>query len=73
MAEKQSEIPGLPRCAEASWGARLHEHQGRLLRMVAFRLDPRLQGRVDAADILQSSMALSPAFEYTALVRQLNE
>jgi RNA polymerase sigma-70 factor (ECF subfamily) len=37
----------------ASWGALLTRHEGRLRRMVAFRLDPRLQGRVDPEDVLQ--------------------
>ena len=36
-----------------SWGALLTRHEGRLRRMVAFRLDPRLQGRVDPEDVLQ--------------------
>jgi RNA polymerase sigma-70 factor, ECF subfamily len=38
-----------------AWGALLTEHQARLTRMVAFRLDPRLQGRVDASDIIQDA------------------
>jgi RNA polymerase sigma-70 factor (ECF subfamily) len=38
-----------------AWGALLTEHQARLCRMVTFRMDPRLRGRVDAADILQDS------------------
>ena len=37
----------------SSWGTLLTRHEGRLRRMVAFRLDPRLRGRVDAADVLQ--------------------
>src|SRR5262249_30773417 len=36
-----------------SWGAALTQHKARLLRMVAFRMDPRLQGRIDPADVLQ--------------------
>jgi RNA polymerase sigma-70 factor (ECF subfamily) len=40
--------------AEA-WGTLLTEHQERLRRMVAFRLDSRLQGRVDASDIMQEA------------------
>src|SRR3954470_6036579 len=36
-----------------SLGALLQRHQGRLRRMVAFRLDPRLQGRVDPSDVIQ--------------------
>jgi RNA polymerase sigma-70 factor (ECF subfamily) len=31
----------------------LSRHEGRLRRMVAFRLDPRLQGRIDPDDVLQ--------------------
>ena len=38
--------------AEA-WGALLVRHQDRLASIVCFRLDPRLRGRVDAADVLQ--------------------
>lgn len=33
------------------------EHQERLRRLVAFRLDPRLRGRVDAADVVQDAYA----------------
>ena len=36
-----------------SLGALLTRHEGRLLRMIAFRLDPRLQGRVAPEDVLQ--------------------
>lgn len=35
------------------WGDLLTRHEGRLRRMIAFRLDPRLQGRVDPGDVLQ--------------------
>jgi RNA polymerase sigma-70 factor (ECF subfamily) len=38
--------------AEA-WGSLLMLNQDRLRRMVAFRMDPRLRGRVDAADVVQ--------------------
>jgi RNA polymerase sigma-70 factor, ECF subfamily len=37
----------------ASWGAVLQRHQDRLRRMVGFRLDPRLQGRIDPSDVVQ--------------------
>jgi RNA polymerase sigma-70 factor (ECF subfamily) len=37
----------------ASWGTLLTRHEGRLRRMVAFRLDPRLQGRIDPEDVVQ--------------------
>src|SRR4051794_37912307 len=33
----------------------LTRHGDRLLRMVAFRLDPRLRGRVDASDVVQEA------------------
>jgi RNA polymerase sigma-70 factor (ECF subfamily) len=35
------------------WGELLTRHEPRLRRMIAFRLDPRLQGRVDPGDVLQ--------------------
>jgi len=38
-----------------AWGAMLVEHQERLTRMVAFRMDSRLRGRVDAADVVQDA------------------
>jgi RNA polymerase sigma-70 factor (ECF subfamily) len=38
-----------------AWGALLTLHGERLGRMVAFRLDPRLRGRVDAADVVQDA------------------
>jgi RNA polymerase sigma-70 factor (ECF subfamily) len=38
-----------------SWGALLARHQQRLLRMVALRLDRRLQGRIDPADVIQEA------------------
>src|SRR4051794_38369752 len=38
-----------------AWGTLLTEHQERLRRMVAFRLDSRLQGRVDASDVVQDA------------------
>lgn len=38
-----------------AWGTLLTAHQARLVRMVAFRTDPRLSGRVDAADIVQDA------------------
>src|SRR4051794_2793389 len=37
----------------AAWGALLTAHQERLMRMVAFRMDTRLRGRIDAADVVQ--------------------
>jgi RNA polymerase sigma-70 factor (ECF subfamily) len=41
----------------AAWGELLTAHQERLVRMVAFRMDPRVRGRVDAADIVQEAFA----------------
>jgi len=42
--------------AEA-WGALLARHEQRLRRLASFRLDPRLRGRVDAADVMQDAFA----------------
>jgi RNA polymerase sigma-70 factor (ECF subfamily) len=39
----------------AAWGALLAGHQERLLRVISFRLDPRLRGRIDAHDVLQET------------------
>jgi RNA polymerase sigma-70 factor, ECF subfamily len=47
------------------WGQLLARHEARLRRMVGFRLDPRLQGRVDPADVLQEV--------YLAAFRNLGE
>jgi RNA polymerase sigma-70 factor, ECF subfamily len=38
-----------------AWGTLLIGHEDRLRRMVAFRLDPRLRGRVDASDVVQDA------------------
>ena len=45
----------------AAWGALLTAHQERLGLMVAFRMDPRLRGRVDAADIVQDAFVEASA------------
>jgi RNA polymerase sigma-70 factor, ECF subfamily len=37
------------------WGALLERHRRRLRRMVALRLDQRLQGRLDASDVIQEA------------------
>src|SRR5258708_40103259 len=37
------------------WGRLLEKHRGRLRRMVALRLDPRLQGRIDPSDVIQET------------------
>src|SRR5438309_1349732 len=38
---------------KASWGALLTRYEDRLLRMITFRMDQRLSGRIDPADVLQ--------------------
>src|SRR5688572_10084164 len=46
----------LARAAEGdkeSWGTLLSRHGERLRRLVAFRMDQRLQGRIDASDVIQ--------------------
>jgi RNA polymerase sigma-70 factor (ECF subfamily) len=58
--EPRESEPILSRAAAgdgAAWGALLTAHQDRLGRMVAFRMDPRLRGRVDASDVLQDAFA----------------
>jgi RNA polymerase sigma-70 factor (ECF subfamily) len=40
---------------QTAWADLLAQHQGRLRRMIALRLDRRLQGRIDAADVLQEA------------------
>jgi RNA polymerase sigma-70 factor (ECF subfamily) len=40
---------------EAVWGDLLERHRPRLRRMVELRLDPRLQGRLDASDVIQEA------------------
>src|SRR3954468_24365397 len=39
----------------AAWGVLLTEHEARLVRVAAFRLDPRLRGRVDPTDVVQDA------------------
>lgn len=59
MADVNPNTESLLACAaagdDAAWGDLLTAHQKRLMRMVAFRMDPRLRGRIDAADILQEA------------------
>jgi RNA polymerase sigma-70 factor, ECF subfamily len=45
----------------AAWGNLLTALQERLARMVAFRLDPRLRGRIDAADVVQEAFVEASA------------
>ena len=39
----------------AAWGTLLTRHEDRLRRMASFRLDPRLRGRAEAADVVQDA------------------
>jgi RNA polymerase sigma-70 factor (ECF subfamily) len=59
MPGDRSETEGLlARAAagdSAAWGALLSTHQQRLARMVSFRMDPRLRGRLDADDVVQEA------------------
>jgi RNA polymerase sigma-70 factor (ECF subfamily) len=45
----------------AAWGSLLTAHEERLIRMVAFRMDPRLRGRIDAGDVLQEAYVQASA------------
>ena len=38
-----------------SWGTLLTRHEERLCRLVAYRMDPRLQGRIDPLDVIQDA------------------
>ena len=40
---------------QESWGTLLTRHEERLRRMVAFRMDQRLQGRIDPLDVIQEA------------------
>jgi len=57
MAENGSDVDRLLKQAakgdQECWGQLLNRHRLRLRRMVAIRLDQRLQGRVDPSDVLQ--------------------
>jgi RNA polymerase sigma-70 factor (ECF subfamily) len=59
MASNSSETGRLLQQAadgdQESWEALLTRHADRLRRMVAFRLDQRLQGRIDPSDVIQES------------------
>jgi RNA polymerase sigma-70 factor, ECF subfamily len=59
MTGEASETAGLLQRAaqgdQAAWGALLVRSRDRLRRMVALRLDRRLQGRVDPSDIIQEA------------------
>ena len=51
------------------WGALLERHRVRLRRMVALRLDRRLQGRIDASDVLQEALLEATARQENAPLR----
>ena len=59
MPEQTGEDDELLRLAAAgdgeSWQALVGRSRDRLRRMVAFRLDPRLRGRIDPSDVLQDA------------------
>ncbi len=59
MSDQKSDIDQLLQLAAGgdpvSWEALLGQSRQRLHRMVAFRLDQRLQGRVDPSDVLQDA------------------
>jgi RNA polymerase sigma-70 factor, ECF subfamily len=59
MADNSSDTNRLLQKAGAgdrnSWGTLLTRHAERLRRMVAFRMDQRLQGRIDASDVIQET------------------
>src|SRR5271165_1568991 len=69
MSPPPGEIPGL--VVRAAAGDRiaiaglLERYRSRLRRMVALRLDPRLQGRVDPSDVIQEG--------YVDALRRLDE
>src|SRR5262245_23941908 len=44
-----------------AWGALLECQKERLSSVVAFRMDPRLRGRIDAADVLQEAFIAATA------------
>jgi RNA polymerase sigma-70 factor (ECF subfamily) len=46
---------------QAVWGDLLERHRPRLRRMVELRLDPRLQGRLDASDVIQEAYLTASA------------
>lgn len=58
-ADNSSETGRLLQCAadgdQEGWGSLLIRHEERLRRMVAYRMDRRLQGRVDPLDVLQDA------------------
>jgi RNA polymerase sigma-70 factor, ECF subfamily len=63
--EDESKVPSLLARAAGgdmdAWGALLARHQERLAGMIAFRLDPRLGGRIDATDVVQEAFIAATA------------
>jgi RNA polymerase sigma-70 factor (ECF subfamily) len=58
MGENSSDSDFLRRAAggdQESWSALLARHSQRLRRLVAFRMDQRLQGRIDPSDVIQEA------------------
>jgi RNA polymerase sigma-70 factor (ECF subfamily) len=57
MVADSSDVEDLVKLAASgdagSWAELMRRHGSRLRRMVSFRLDPRLQGRVDPSDVVQ--------------------
>jgi RNA polymerase sigma-70 factor, ECF subfamily len=60
MADPESETSSLIDRARAgdssAWGVLMERYRDRLRRMVALRMDRRLQGRLDASDVIQEAM-----------------
>jgi RNA polymerase sigma-70 factor (ECF subfamily) len=54
---------------QQAWGALLERHRPRLRRMVELRLDPRLQGRLDASDVIQEAY-LTASVQLTEYLKQ---
>jgi RNA polymerase sigma-70 factor (ECF subfamily) len=56
MAQNSSETERLLGVGDAAaWGQLLDRHRARLRRMLALRLDQRLQGRIDPSDVIQET------------------
>jgi len=56
---------------QAVWGDLLEQHRPRLRRMVELRLDPRLQGRLDASDVIQEAY-LTASVQLAQYLKQQN-
>jgi RNA polymerase sigma-70 factor (ECF subfamily) len=64
-AANSEELSGLLRQVaggdQAAWGDLLEKHRPQLHRMVELRLDPRLNGRLDASDVVQEAYLTASA------------